>query len=183
MNEWLKWKWKPSSRPKQANMTEVNTEGVFTKCLSKTFLLICARRFIIFRGSNCWGCEEANDKYKKIDTASVCLPMGACCRFSLTLKTPHRPTFNRLHLLWSQTHLDYSLAAKLSTNKGNGTLHHPSLWKVALERRKNLWSYLTNASLFEVQTRKNEGIFFRTCTPYDSNFEVLCTLAQACGLW
>lgn len=35
-----------------------------------------------------------------------------------------------------QTRLDYSPAAKLSTNKGNGTLPHRSLWKVALKEKK-----------------------------------------------
>lgn len=68
---------------------------------------------------------------------------------------------NRLHLLWDQTHLDYSPQAKLSTNKRNGTLHHPFLREVVAEtRKKKSSSYSTNTSLFGVQTRKNEGLFF-----------------------
>lgn len=86
--------------------------------------------------------------------------MEACCRINWLLKTPCTAAANIQQAAWTQTHLDYSLAAKLLANKGNGTLHHPSLWKVALERKKNnLSSYLTNTSLFEVQTRKNEGLF------------------------
>lgn len=98
------------------------------------------------------------------------------------LTIQQRPTFNRLHLLWDQTHLDYSPAAKLSTNKGNGTLHHPSLWKLASREKKTL--QLFNKYKFIWSTDKEKWrAFFRPCTPYDSNLGVLCILAQACGLW
>ena len=60
------------------------------------------------------------------------------------------PDSNRLISALRSNHRDYSHAAELSTNKGNGTLHC---------REKTLSSYLTNTSLFEVQTRKNGGLF------------------------
>lgn len=58
-------------------------------------------------------------------------------------------------LLRDQTYLDYSPAAKLSTNKGNNTL--PTPHSEELRWTKKLSSHLTNTSLFEVQTRKNGG--------------------------
>lgn len=76
------------------------------------------------------------------------------------LPTQICPTFNRLQLVWDQTHLDYS--PELLTNKGNSALHYPSLKSCTGERKrggKNS-SYLTNPGLFEVRTRKNEGAFF-----------------------
>lgn len=100
------------------------------------------------------------------------------------LTIQQRPTFNRLHPLWDQTHLDYSPAAKLSTNKGNGTLHHPSLWKVALERKKTpLQLFNKYKFIWSADKEKWRAFFFSACTPYDSNLGVLCILAQACGLW
>lgn len=70
------------------------------------------------------------------------------------------PTFNRLHLLWDQTHLDYS--PKLLTNKGNGTLHHPSLGKSCTKgKKKTTPLQLFNKSKFIWSTdkKKMKGLF------------------------
>lgn len=63
---------------------------------------------------------------------------------------------NRLHLLWDQTHLDYSPQAKLSTNKRNGTLHHPFLREVVAETRKKKKLQLFNKYKFIWSTDKEK---------------------------
>lgn len=128
---------------------------------------------------NCWGCQEEHE-YNwggRMFTCGGSLQnrMDDC---SPTIQTC--PKLNRLHLLWDETHIEYS--PNLLTNKGNGTLHHPSLWKE--RERKKIPFQLFNKSKFIWSTDKEKWrVFFRACTPYDSNLGVLCILARACGLW
>ena len=84
-----------------------------------------------------------------------------CC-----LKIPHPAASSVQQAAWSwdQTRLDYSPAAKLSTNKGNGTLHHPSLWEVVSGREKKRKKTLSVISQIQVYLkygqRKMKGFFF-----------------------
>lgn len=116
-----------------------------------------------------------------------CLHVCNSCRIILTSDVSPSsgvPTFNRLHPLRDQTHLDFGPAAKLSTNKGNGTLHNPSLWNVALEGRKKTSPVISQIHVYlKYRQGKMKSFFFQACTPYDSNLGVLCILARACGLW
>lgn len=86
---------------------------------------------------------------------------GSLLEMSLTSQDSQSSSVQRSAggFYWDQTSLHYSPAAKFSTNKGNGTLPHPSLSERLHCREKKNSSYLTNTRLFEVQTGKNEGLF------------------------
>lgn len=113
---------------------------------------------------------------------------------SVGSKTPHPdlPNVQQAAVMLRSNPSILQLRAFNKQRKQRITLSFPKKKrkKVALEREKEEkknCSYLTNAGLFEVRTRKNEGTppaptppVLRA--PYDSNLEVLCILARACGL-
>lgn len=78
----------------------------------------------IFSRSHC----RENEWNKDSMRPSECLHMGACCRWVWRLET-RSPAASNVQQAADQTLLHYSPAAKLPTNKGNGTLPHPSPWK------------------------------------------------------
>lgn len=74
------------------------------------------------------------------------------------LPTQICPTFNRLQLLWDQTHLDYS--PELLTNKGNSALHYPSLKSCTGERKgKKLQLFNKSRFIWSTDKEKWRGFF------------------------
>lgn len=155
--------------------------NVSTKCLSRTFFCVC----VCFSGQVTSGVVSAWIIQRRMQPVRDCLWL-LVAESVWRLRT-HHPAASNIQQAASTRRSNPSRLQSCSQafNKQRKWHITPSLSLKSCtgERKKTLSSYLTNTSLFEVQTRKNEGPFFRACTPYDSNLGVLCILAQACGLW